>query len=175
MVAEFKDNGSTIEDGVTKDDAKQACTLCLNEFKKNMLTPFDLNKDQREYPLCSTCLSKINGTYENPQGSSPAIYTNSGVRRNFDSMRRFCNKRRSCSCYCLFVAFSFLVFFIFIAVRYFSQDYDDATFDCLQNQDKIYLIVCGCIAFGIPYIVIVIHLFQKYDIFPMLKRTFRRS
>ena len=75
MAEELRNNSFTIENGVTEDDSKEACTLCLNDFKKSTLTLFDLNKDGRESLLCSTCLPKVNGTYQNPQGSSPAIYT----------------------------------------------------------------------------------------------------
>ena len=125
MADEFKDNsGSTIEDGVTEDDAKQACTLCLYEFKKSTLTPFDLNKDGREYPLCRTCLSRVNGTYENPQeGSGPAIFlTTPADDGNFDFMRpsrhgtSLCSK---CLTFLLVISILSLVAFIFFGVRYF--------------------------------------------------------
>lgn len=143
MVDEFKNNSSAIEEGVTEDDAKQACTLCLNDFKKSALTPFDLNKDGREYLLCSTCLSKVNGTYQNPQGSGPATFTTAGGGNfdifttagggnfdifttvggeNFDVMRptrhgdSLCSK---CLLFLLVTSILSLVAFIFFGVRYF--------------------------------------------------------
>ncbi|GFH47209.1 predicted protein [Chaetoceros tenuissimus] len=78
MTDEFKDDhGSTIEDGERAEVyAKQACALCLNEYKKSALTLFDLNNDQRESLLCSICLSKVNRKYKKPQASSPVTYDN---------------------------------------------------------------------------------------------------
>jgi len=119
MANEFKDKSSTIEDGVTKDDAKQACTLCLNQFKKNMLTPFDLNKDQREYPLCITCLSKIKGTNKNSQGSSPAMNYEVTLSR-YAGNASLCSKQCIDSLHVICVLFLLLslVGFIIVGARY---------------------------------------------------------
>lgn len=128
MADEFKDNSSTIEDGVTEDDTKQACTLCLYEFKKSTLTPFDLNKDGREYPLCCTCLSKVNGTYggsdENPQEVyGPDIFTTAGDE-NFDldfvrPTRHGASLCSKCLPYLLFIWIICLAAFILFGVTYF--------------------------------------------------------
>ena len=132
MADEFKDNsGSTIEDGVTEDkDIKQACTLCLYEFKKSTLTPFDLNKDGREYPLCRTCLSKVNGTYggsdENPQEVyGPAIFLDTPAGgENFDldfmrPSRHGASLWSNCLAYLLFIWIICLAPFILFGVKYF--------------------------------------------------------
>ena len=55
---------------------------------------------------------------------------------------------------------------------YNPKDPDEVISADLQ---KVMLSVAVCLAFGIPYILIVTYICRRYDVVPMLKRTFRRS
>lgn len=59
MTDEFKDNVSTIDNGVA-EDTKLPCTYCPHYFKESELRPFACYEwEETEYPLCSTCIARI--------------------------------------------------------------------------------------------------------------------